>query len=103
MTRHLIVALLLAAGCSRPATPEQACKNIETRCGTLAAIGARQVVDCTNDLPKLGLGLGDADYAKLLRCASDAESCSDALACFGGAGKALGGKLTRDVLDPFKK
>jgi hypothetical protein len=103
VTRHLVILVLVAVGCSHAATPEQACKNIETRCGELAGFAANDVADCAHDLPKLRFELGDADYNKFLGCVKDADSCGDALGCFGGAGKVLGGKLTHNVLDDMKQ
>jgi len=100
---RLIIVFLLAAGCSKPATPEQACKNLGDRCGELAGFAANDVVDCAKDLPKAQSTLGDAEYNKFLRCVADADSCGKALDCFGGAGKVLGGKLTHNVLDDLKK
>ena len=102
MTRHLIVAFLVAAGCSSTPTPEQACKNLADRCGE-PSFPAKALVDCPSLLPKAKTELSDADYTKLLRCVSDADGCLKAMGCFADAGATLGGTITRSVLDDVKK
>lgn len=67
-----------------------ACANLAKQCGSLAELGGEKITsgdidECASDFASDGKkALGD-QFAPMVECMADADSCGEAIGCIGGA------------------